>query len=217
MSTITRAQSACPSYLPGPAEIYRFTIEQYDQMIREGTIAEDDPVELLSGILVRKTPKKPEHSAITTWLAEEFRRQLSTGWHVRQEQPLRIPDYDEPEPEPDLALVRGAIMDFALRHPGSADVALVGEVSGTTLDRDRGEKRAAYARGGIPVCCIINLIDNQVEVYTDPSPAYGYQTRVIYRPGEQLSIIVDAQACGMIAVPDLLLGRDEETDEIRNG
>ena len=47
MSTITRAQPACPSYLPGPAEIYRFTIEQYDQMIRDGTIAEDDPVELL--------------------------------------------------------------------------------------------------------------------------------------------------------------------------
>ena len=47
MSTITRTQPACPSYLPGPAEIYRFTIEQYDQMIRDGTIAEDDPVELL--------------------------------------------------------------------------------------------------------------------------------------------------------------------------
>ncbi|MGO9599559.1 MAG: Uma2 family endonuclease [Isosphaeraceae bacterium] len=215
MSTITRAQSACPSYLPGPAEIYRFTIEQYDQMILDGTIAEDDPVELLSGILVRKMPKKPKHSVITAWLVEEFRRQLPAGWHVRQEQPLRIPDYDEPEP--DLALVRGAIMDFALRHPGAADVALVGEVSGTTLDRDRGEKRAAYARGGIPVYWIINLIDNQIEVYTDPSPAYGYQTRVIYRPGEQLSIVVDAQARGMIVIPDLFLGRDEETDEIRNG
>ena len=108
-------------------------------------------------------------------------------------------------------------MDFAQRHPGAADVAVVGEVSGTTLDRDRGEKRALYARGIIPVYWIINLIDNQIEVYTDPSPAYGYQTRVIYRPGEQLSIVVNAQARGMISVPDLLLGGDEETDEVKKG
>jgi Uma2 family endonuclease len=213
MSTITPVQPACPSYLPGPTEIYRFTIQQYDQMIRDGTIAKDDPVELLGGILVRKTPKTPKHSVITAWLVEELRRQIPVGWHVRQAQPLRIPDYDEP----DLALVRGAIMDFALRHPGAADVALVGEVSGTTLDRDRGEKRAAYARGGIPVYWIINLIDNQIEVYTDPSPGYGYRTCAIYRPRDQLSIVVDAQACGMISVPDLLAGRDEETEEVKNG
>jgi hypothetical protein len=61
MSTITRAQPACPSYLPGPTEIYRFTIEQYDQMIGDGSIAEDDSVELLGGVLVRKTPKKPNN------------------------------------------------------------------------------------------------------------------------------------------------------------
>ena len=214
MSTISQTQPACPSYLPGPAEIYRFTIQQYDQMIRDGTIAEDDPVELLGGILVRKMPKKPRHSVITAWLVEELRRRLPEGWHVRQEQPLRIPDYDKPES--DLAIVRGAIMDYALRHPSAADVALVGEVAGTTLDRDRGEMRAIYARGGIPIYWIINLIDNQIEVYTDPSPAHGYQSCVTYRPGEQLSVVVDGRTCGTIAVPDLLTGGGE-SDEAKNG
>ncbi|MBV8488708.1 MAG: Uma2 family endonuclease [Planctomycetaceae bacterium] len=214
MSTISQTQPACPSYLPDPAEIYRFTIQQYDQMIRDGTIAEDDPVELLGGILVRKMPKKPRHSVITAWLVEELRRRLPEGWHVRQEQPLRIPDYDEPEP--DLAIVRGAIMDYALRHPSAADVVLVGEVAGTTLDRDRGEKRAIYARGGIPIYWIINLIDNQIEVYTDPSPAQGYRALVVHRPGEQLSVVVDGQTCGTLSVPDLLLG-SEESDEAKNG
>src|SRR5208282_3529208 len=185
MATVTPMQPAAPLFLPAPAEIYRFTIDQYDRMVLDGTIAEDEPVELLSGILVRNMPKKPKHSVITIWLGEELRGQLPPGWHIRQEQPLRIPDYDEPEP--DLVLVRGAIMDYAGRHPDSADVALVGEVSETTLDRDQGEKCAAYARGGVPVYWIINLIDNRIEVYTDPNPAYGYRTRV----GVDLNPVVD--------------------------
>jgi len=213
MATVTPMQPAAPLFLPAPAEIYRFTIEQYDRMVLDGTIAEDEPVELLSGILVRKMPKKPKHSVITIWLGEELRGQLSPGWHIRQEQPLRIPDYDEPEP--DLVLVRGAIMDYAGRHPDPADVALVGEVSETTLDRDQGEKCAAYARGGVPVYWIINLIDNRIEVYTDPNPAYDYRTRVDYQPGDHVPIVIDTRVCGRISVPDLLSARVEGHDEVR--
>ena len=83
-------------------------------------------------------------------------------------------------------------MDYAGRHPGAADVALVGEVSETTLDRDQGEKCAAYARGGVPVYWIINLIDNRIQVYTDPNPAYGYRTRVDYQPGDHVPIVIGA-------------------------
>jgi hypothetical protein len=53
------------------------------------------------------------------------------------------------------------------------------------------------------------LIDNQIEVDTDPRPAYGYQALAVHRPGEQLSIVVDGQPCGMIVVPDLFSGRIE--------
>jgi len=158
-------------------------------------------------------PKKPKHSVITIWLGEELRGQLPPGWHIRQEQPLRIPDYDEPEP--DLVLVRGAIMDYAGRHPDPADVALVGEVAETTLDRDQGEKCAAYARGGVPVYWIINLIDNRIEVYTDPNPVYGYRTRVDYQPGDHVPVVIDTRVCGGIPVPDLLSARFEGHEEVR--
>ena len=154
MATVTPMQPTAPLFLPAPAEIYRFTIEQYDRMVLGGTIAEDAPVELLGGIVVRKIPKKPKHSVITIWLGEELRGQLPPGWHVRPEQPIRIPDYDEPEP--DLVLARGAIMDYASRHPDAADVALVGEVSETTLDRDQGEKCRRLCTGRSP-----GLLDHQ--------------------------------------------------------
>jgi len=39
--------------LNASGEVYRFTVDQYDRMVRDGTIDEDDPVELLDGIVVR--------------------------------------------------------------------------------------------------------------------------------------------------------------------
>ena len=53
----------------------------------------------------------------------------------------------------------GSRSDYRHRFPEPADVALLVEVSESTLSGDRGRKLAAYARGGIPVYWIINLVD----------------------------------------------------------
>jgi hypothetical protein len=43
MSTLTLTQPALP--LPKPADVYRLTVDQYDRMVEEGVLGEDDPVE----------------------------------------------------------------------------------------------------------------------------------------------------------------------------
>ena len=63
MATIAPPAPLSPP--PPPGNIYRFTVDQYDRMLERGVITEDDPVELLGGILVRKMPKNPRHAAIT--------------------------------------------------------------------------------------------------------------------------------------------------------
>src|SRR5271157_3868812 len=75
--------------------------------------------------------------------------------------------------------------------------------------------RMVHARGGVPVYWIIDLIDNRIEVYTDPNPAYGYRTRVDYQPGDHVPIVIDTRVCGRISVPDLLSARVEGHDEVR--
>lgn len=40
---------------------YRLSVRQYHRMIQAGILGEDDPVELLEGQLVSKTPKGPPH------------------------------------------------------------------------------------------------------------------------------------------------------------
>jgi Uma2 family endonuclease len=192
-----------PTTLPSPDHVYRLTVDQYDRMVRDGTLTENDPVELLGGVLVLKMPKNPEHEWAVAEMQEVLSACQSGAWHVRKEAPVRIPEYDEPEP--DVAIVRGTRAAFRGKHPGPGDLHLVTEVSSTTLDDDKGVKKERYALAGIPVYWIVNLRDARVEVYTDPDLASGnYRNRVDYGPGEEAPVQIDGQEVCRIAVADLL-------------
>ena len=115
---------------------------------------------------------------------------------------MRIPAYDEPEP--DIAIVRGSDADYRRRIPTADDVALLVEVSDSTLSQDRGKKRTAYAKAGIPVYWIVNLVDRQVEVYTRPVKEGRYRSRKDYKPGQQVPVVIDGQPLPPIAVDDIL-------------
>jgi Uma2 family endonuclease len=202
MSTITPTQ-LMPMTLPSPSHVYRLTVDQYDRMVRDGTLDEHDPVELLGGVLVRKMPQNPEHVWAVDELGEMLAARRSDAWHVRKEHPVRIPDYDEPEP--DLAIVRGTRAALRGMHPGPADLYLVVEVGNTTLDDDQGVKKERYALAGIPVYWIVNLRDGLVEVYSDPDQASGqYGAHVDYKPGENVPVIIEGREVTRIAVADLL-------------
>jgi Uma2 family endonuclease len=162
---------------------------------------DDDRVELIDGLLVKKMPKKPPH----VWTGEVINGSLSSrlppGWFIRQEQPVRIPRFDEPEP--DLSVIRGSRDDYLKRHPGPKDIALLVEVADSSLDRDQGQKLLAYAKGGILVYWIVNLVDRQVEVYSSPVPK-GYQSRQDFKPGQKFPVMIKGVAFGRIGVADIL-------------
>ncbi|MGC8641220.1 MAG: Uma2 family endonuclease [Isosphaeraceae bacterium] len=192
-----------PLTLPSPADVYRITVDQYDQMVQLGTIGEHARVELLGGILVRKMPKNPDH----TWAVESLKSLLDAGlpagWHARQEQPVRIPDYDEPEP--DIAIVRLTRAALRGRHPGPADLALLAEVADSSIADDRGIRYERSARAGIPVYWIINLRAGRVEVYTDPDPSTGrYLHEAHFGPAEAARIELGNLPALRIPVADLL-------------
>jgi Uma2 family endonuclease len=62
-------------------------------------------------------------------------------------------------------------------HPRPADVYLLVEVSDSTLSKDRTIKLPLYAAHGIPELWIVNLLDKQIEVYTEPH-GNDYLTRI---------------------------------------
>ena len=83
-------------------------------------------------------------------------------------------------------------------------MALLVEVSETTLSQDRGKKRTAYARARIPVYWIVNLVARQIEVYTRPVKAGRYRSRKDYKPGQQIPVVIAGQQLAPIAVDDIL-------------
>jgi len=176
------------------------TVDEYERLAEADVLAERR-VELIGGYLVRKMTTKPPHAWAVDAARERLERVVPSGWDVREEKPVRIPDFDEPEP--DLAVVAGTRDDYCHRHPGSGDIALLVEVADSSLGWDRGAKRDAYARGGVPVYWIVNLIDRQVEVHSSPGPD-GYQNRHVHQPGDELPVVVAGVEAGRIAVADIL-------------
>jgi Uma2 family endonuclease len=209
MSTITKMQStatgtpSAPSCPQEPPELYRFRVDQYEQMGRAGILTADDRVELVEGVLYRKSMKKGNHSISAREASAALARivPLET-YFVTREDPVRIPGRAG-MPEPDVSVVRGRSRDYS-EQPEASDVALVVEVAEKRLTFDRTEKLNTYAAGGIPVYWIINLVDRQVEVYSSPGPE-GYRSSQVYTPGQDVPIVIDGSTLGQVAVAELLL------------
>ncbi len=193
-----------PLFQQPPFPVRRFTVDEYHHMIRTGLLTENDKVELLEGWLVPKMVRNPPHDTTLELAVEMLRACLPSGWRLRVQSAITLSDS---EPEPDVAVVSGPVRSHASRHPGPAEVGLLVEIADSSLGHDRVEKGRIYARAAIPVYWIINLVDNQVEVYTSPSgpvaaPAYGQ--RQDYRPGGLVPVVLAAQQVGQVAVQDLL-------------
>jgi len=184
--------------------IWRLSVNQYHEMIRAGILTEDDQVELLEGWLVYKMPKNPAHRIATRLTQQALEAIIPPGWYVDTQEPITLSDS---EPEPDVMVVRGETRQYLDRHPGPQDLALVVEIADTTLERDRGAKKRLYARAAIPVYWIVNLVDGQCEVYTDPSGPVeepDYRQRQDYGPSEAVPVPIEGNEIGRLAVRELL-------------
>jgi Uma2 family endonuclease len=201
MSTVIPTQPmVSPPPTLAPFTPLRITVDEYERIIASGSLNEPEKVELIDGYMVRKMAKSPEHSFSTKEVLKALERRLPPGWTSRKEEPVRIPAYDEPEP--DIAIVRGSDADYRHRIPEAIDVELLVEVSRTNPSADR-QQGNFYGRGGIPVYWIVNLVDRQVEVYTDPGPA-GYASRNDFLSSQQVPVVIDGRQVGQIAVDDIL-------------
>lgn len=184
--------------------LWRISVARYHQMIKTGILTDDDPVELLEGMLVQKMPKNPAYTLVTGLLLDNLPRVIPVGWHLNFQEPVTT---SNSEPEPDVAVVRGTRFDYRDRHAGPEDTALIMEVADATLRRDRGLKKQLYARAGVPVYWIINLIKLQIEVYTEPdqqSTPPDYRQRRIYRGADLVPVIISGTEVGQILVHDIL-------------
>lgn len=181
-----------------------FSVSEYHRMIASGILTDEDKVELLEGHVVLKMPRNPPHDTSILKIHKRLLRLTPAGWEIRVQSAITLSDS---EPEPDLAAARGDENTYSARHPTARDVGMVLEVSDSTLDRDRNDKLRIYARAGIPIYWIVNLVDRCVEVYTTPSgptatPAYA--NRQVYGIADSVPFTLDGISLGSIPVAEML-------------
>jgi Uma2 family endonuclease len=207
VTTIVAPPQTTPPANPGwiPSPLYRMTVEQYEAMVESGAFKSRDRLHLVNGYLVAKMTQNPPHVVADELCGNALLRLIPTGWHLLAAKPIRLRERQS-EPEPDRCIVRGAIRDYEDRHPGPEDVAMVIEVADSSLAEDREMGAAVYGPLGIPVNWIVNLVDRQLEVYTDPGPE-GYRSREDFRVGQAVPVVVDGQKRGEVAVNDFLPSR----------
>ncbi|HUY91492.1 MAG TPA: Uma2 family endonuclease [Pirellulales bacterium] len=185
---------------------YRFSIDQYHQMIASGILTEDDRVQLLEGEIVCMTPIGPLHRYAVVVAGEALSRLVPPEWKVITQQPITLAGS---EPEPDLSVVRSEAALALDRHPGAADTALIIEVADSSLPLDRNRKQAIYAAAGIPEYWIVNLAQRSIEVYREPAPAAAggraaYSVRHEFRDADAVPVCIAGQEIGKISVAEII-------------
>jgi len=177
----------------------RFTAHEYLKMAELGILAPDEKLELIDGEICKKmSPIGLPHLWCVMRLTKIFERVLGNKVFVSVQNPLRLDDYNEPEPdvvlfaleamnrqptakdaynepEPDVVLFALEAMN---RQPTAKDALLVVEVSDSTLNLDRKVKLPLYARFDVVEVWIVNGSEKCVEAYRDAKDGMYRQVKM---------------------------------------
>jgi len=162
----------------------RFDVSDYYRMADAGILRENDRVELIDGEIIQMSPIGSRHAARVTLAEEALRRHLGEAVIVRVQNPVRLDDYSEPEP--DIAVVIRRLDRYAQAHPGPRDILLILEISDTSSAFDRQVKAPMYARAGITELWLELISEECIEIHTEPvNGAYNKVRQA--RRGESLT------------------------------
>jgi Uma2 family endonuclease len=158
----------------GDRDVRPLTADEVLRMVEFGILSEDEPVELLLGVLTAVSPQSEEHAAVMQRLLRWLAPLVVAGAHdVRMQMPLVVPDRTS-LPEPDVAVVERD--DSSLAHPTTA--LLVIEVAVSSLRTDTRIKPPLYAAAGVPELWVVEPQGRRVRVFSDPRDgSYGLESR----------------------------------------
>jgi Uma2 family endonuclease len=156
-----------------------FTVTEFHQMIETGILKEGARVELLNGEIIELFAIGPRHASSVDRLNELLTAKLRKVAIVRVQSPITLSDYSEPQP--DLTLLKRRADFYVNEHPTPADALVVIEVADSTVEKDRRAKIPAYALAGIPETWLIDLVEDRIEVHSNPYNGVYQEVRIIQR------------------------------------
>lgn len=168
---------------------YSFTAEEFQRMGEAGILRPDARLELIEGEIIEMSPIGSPHAACVKFLSGLLHRLFGDTFIVGVQDPIRLNDFSEPHP--DVTLLRWRDDYYREKHPTPEDVLLVIEVADTTVVTDRKVKLPLYARAVINEAWLVNIPEEQVEVYSNPAGGLYEKVEVFGRGAEARSHTVE--------------------------
>lgn len=175
------------------------TSAEYIQLIEQGVLTESDRVELIEGEVVEKMTVGPRHVGRVSRLTHLFLGRFGDRVVVSTQSPVLLTDVSMPEP--DLVVLHVRDDFYETRYATPDDILLVVEVADSSLAFDRLRKARLYAVAAVTECWLINLRDDVLEVYRQPT-AQGYASVTTLRRGSRVALAALPQLD--LAVEDLV-------------
>jgi Uma2 family endonuclease len=177
-----------PVYTESPTDHSRkrWTRDELNALEHSGLLA-GQHLELIAGELLTKMGKNRPHVNATTRLRLWMERVFGAEF-VACEAPIEVDPGDQPlsEPEPDLIALKRSSDPFRLTTPPGAELALVVEVSDSSLILDLTIKAQLYARAGVSDYWVLDVNARRVIVHRQPE-AGRYQSVAAYNDQEQVA------------------------------
>ena len=206
IATEIRPQADTHSAIESGPRPYHMTVDVYDRLVDSGVFGDTSPIYLWKGQLVEPMTKGEPHEFALGELNQTLVRLTGDRWHVRPSSPVRV--LDDSKPEPDLVVLRGPNKDYRKRKPSLRDVAMLVEISDSSLAHDSGDKREVYAIASIPLYWIVNIPNRRIDVYTRPTGPVEqprFESCQSYGPDDEVPLVLDGSEVGRIAIKDVLL------------
>lgn len=171
--------------LISPVTRKRFRVEEFHKMTELGILPEESGWEIVDGYLIDKMSIGSKHASTVKRLNRILTKLVKDNAIVSVQDPIRLDDYNEPEP--DIALLKPREDFYSKNHPLPQEILLLIEVSDSTIEYDRKIKKTLYAKAGITEFWIINLQDDTLEFYSQPKNG-NYRLARILESGETLKL-----------------------------
>ena len=183
----------------GDRAVHPLTAQQVLRMVELGILGEDEPVELLDGVLTRVSPKSPQHgeviSRLVAWLVPTAHR---ARFRVLTEHPLVVPQVTA-LPEPDVVVLPAE--HSPTRLPTTA--LLVVEVAMSSHHADLSTKPPLYAAAEVPDYWVVDVPARTLVRFTEPRDGRYARRDVLTPPATVRPLALDVAP---LALADLLSG-----------
>jgi Uma2 family endonuclease len=181
------------NFRPEPSTMKSWTVDDYHRMVELGVLRSSERTELIAGQILLMAAKGTSHVTSLHLLGNLLEDQLAEAVLIRRQDPIQLSDFSEPEP--DLVVVCGGVLDYADHHPIPSEIYLVVEVADSTLKYDCETKDKIYAQAGILEYWVLDVKGRQLHLFQQPSDD-GYQSHTILRESAKTSLV---------AFPDVVL------------